>query len=97
MHRRNLLKLGIASAALLTLAGGVAVMLQPGLQGGKLTPAGHAMFASVGRAILQGTLPAEPQAAAQALPKGLRMQIEFAPASGLGGTLTRQVQLVFSP
>jgi hypothetical protein len=67
MQRRNLLKLGIASAVLLTLAGGVAVMLQPGLQGGKLTPAGRALFASVGRAILQGTLPAEPQAAAQAL------------------------------
>jgi hypothetical protein len=67
MQRRSLLKLGIASAVLLTLAGGVAVMLQPGLQGGKLTPAGRALFASVGRAILQGTLPAEPQAAAQAL------------------------------
>lgn len=39
----------------------------------------------------------QPQAAAQALPKGLRMQIELAPASGLGGTLTRQVQLVSSP
>ena len=67
MQRRSLLKLGVASAVLLTLAGGVAVLLQPGLQDGKLTPAGRALFASVGRAILQGTLPAEPQAAAQAL------------------------------
>lgn len=67
MQRRSLLKLGVASAVLLTFAGGVAVLLQPGLQDGKLTPAGRALFASVGRAILQGTLPAEPQPAAQAL------------------------------
>ena len=67
MQRRSLLKLGLASAVLLAVAGGVAVVLQPGLQSGRLTPAGRELFASVGRAILQGTLPADPKAAAEAV------------------------------
>lgn len=67
MQRRTLVKLGLASAVMLGLAGGVAVLLQPGLQSGRLTPAGRQLFASVGRAILQGTLPADPEAAATAV------------------------------
>lgn len=67
MQRRSLLKLGMASAVVLTLAGGVAVLLRPGLQGGRLTQAGRELFGSVGRAILQGTLPTDPTGAAQAV------------------------------
>lgn len=39
-----------------------------------------------------GNAPAQP-----ALPKGLRLQLQFAAASGLSGTLTRQVQLPPAP
>lgn len=67
MQRRSLLTLGLASALVLTVAGGLAVLLQPGLQAGKLTPAGRDFFASVGRAILQGTLPTEAKAATEAV------------------------------
>ena len=67
MQRRSVLKLGMASAVVLSIAGGLAALLQPGLQNGKLTLAGRELFASVGRAILQGTLPADPKDAAQAV------------------------------
>ena len=67
MQRRSLLKLGLASAVMLAVAGGVAVLLQPGLQNGKLMPAGRELFSSIGRAILQGTLPADPQGATAAV------------------------------
>ena len=59
MQRRTLLKLGALSAAVLIVAGGVTALLQPGLQHGKLTPASQDIFSSVGRAILDRTLPAE--------------------------------------
>ncbi|MDP1567353.1 MAG: hypothetical protein Q8M91_12405 [Polaromonas sp.] len=59
MKRRTLFKLGVASAALLALGGGAAALLQPGLQNGKLTGAGREVFRAVGRAVLQGSLPAD--------------------------------------
>ncbi|MDP3605838.1 MAG: hypothetical protein Q8R59_08850, partial [Polaromonas sp.] len=59
MKRRALFKLGVASAALLALGGGAAALLQPGLQNGKLTGAGREVFRAVGRAVLQGSLPAD--------------------------------------
>ena len=58
MQRRTLLKLGLGSTALLLLAGGAAVLLQPGWQGGALSPLGREVFASVGRAVLDKSLPA---------------------------------------
>ncbi|WP_119966209.1 hypothetical protein [Simplicispira lacusdiani] len=67
MQRRSLLKLGLVSGAVLALAGGAAVLLRPGLDQGRLTPAARALFASLGRAILQGTLPTETEAQARAL------------------------------
>lgn len=67
MQRRTLLKLGLASGAVLALAGGAAVLLRPGLEQGRLAPAARPLFVSVGRAILQGTLPAEPGPQARAL------------------------------
>ncbi|MBX3632017.1 MAG: hypothetical protein KF695_03800 [Simplicispira sp.] len=67
MQRRTLLKLGLASGAVLALAGGAAVLLRPGLEQGRLAPAARPLFASLGRAILQGTLPTEPGPQARAL------------------------------
>ena len=63
MQRRTLLKLGLVSGTVLALAGGAAMLMQPGLVQRRLTDAGRALFIGVGRAILQGTLPQD--AAAQ--------------------------------
>lgn len=59
MQRRTLLKLGVASSAVLLVAGGAAALLQPGLEGGRLSEAGREVFTAVGRTILDRTLPAE--------------------------------------
>ena len=61
MQRRTLLKLGLASAAALAVAGGAAGwLLQPGLQqDGRLSAAGQGVFAAVGRAVLDKSLPVE--------------------------------------
>jgi len=67
MQRRSLLKLGLVSGAVLALAGGAAVLLQPGLVQGRLSPSARELFTSLGRAILQGTLPADAQARKRAL------------------------------
>ena len=67
MQRRTLLKLGLVSGTVLALAGGAAMLLQPGLVQGRLTDAGRALFIGVGRAILQGTLPQDAAAQQQAL------------------------------
>ena len=75
MKRRTLFKLGVASAALLALGGGAAALLQPGLQNGKLSRAGGEVFRAVGRAVLQGTLPAD-DAAMQAALDGLLERID---------------------
>lgn len=59
-RRRTLLKLGVAGAAVLAVAGGgLALLWQPGLdvQAGRLTPAGRAVFEALARAILDGSLP----------------------------------------
>lgn len=58
MQRRSLLKLGLGSAVLLGLAGGLAAFWTPGLQGPKLTPAGRQAMGAVARAVLEGALPA---------------------------------------
>lgn len=65
MQRRSLFKLGIASTAVLVLAGGAASLLQSGLHDGLLTPAGREVFGAVGGAVLDKTMPSE--AAARAL------------------------------
>ena len=59
MQRRTLLKLGGVSAAILVVAGGALALLQPGLRGGVLSAAGREVFAAVGRAILDKSLPAD--------------------------------------
>lgn len=67
MQRRSLLKLGLVSGAVLGLAGGAAVLLRPGLEQGRLSASARGLFASLGRAILQGTLPVDAQARSRAL------------------------------
>jgi hypothetical protein len=57
MQRRTLLKLGAVSAAVLTVAGGAVALLQPGVQGGRLSASGREIFAAVGSAILDKSLP----------------------------------------
>ena len=59
LQRRTLLKLGIASAVVLAVAGGAVALMQPGLQNGKLSQDARLVFSRVGQAILAGTLPAE--------------------------------------
>ena len=66
MKRRSLLTLGLLSSALL-VAGGTATFLRPGLQAGVLTSTGHEVFAAVGNAILDKTLPTDRAARATAL------------------------------
>lgn len=67
MQRRSLLKLGLVSAAVLAIAGGAAVLVQPGLEGGKLTQTGREVFVAVGNAVLDKTLPEESAARQTAL------------------------------
>ncbi|GAB3472726.1 hypothetical protein GCM10011496_24340 [Polaromonas eurypsychrophila] len=60
-------KLGVASAAVFALGGGVAALMQAGLRNGKLDEAGREVFRAVGRAVLQGSLPADDAARQVAL------------------------------
>ena len=67
MQRRTLLKLGVASTALLAVVGGTAVLIQPGLERGALTAAGRDVFRAVGLGVLDKTLPEQPAAKQAAL------------------------------
>jgi len=67
MQRRTLFKLGAASALALAFTGGVASLVQTGLQEGKLGEGGREVFRAVGRAVLQGSLPADAPARDAAL------------------------------
>lgn len=58
MQRRQWLKLGLASAAVLAVAGGAAVLSQPGVDAaGHLTASGRRVFAAAAGALLDGMLP----------------------------------------
>lgn len=60
MQRRQWLKLGLASAAVLAVAGGAVVMVAPGLaDGGKLAAPGRRVFGAAARGLLDGVLPTE--------------------------------------
>lgn len=67
MQRRTLLRLGVASIAVLVLAGGAAGLLQPGLDKGRLSTSGREFFSAVGRAVLDRALPDEEGARQMAL------------------------------
>lgn len=75
MQRRTLLRLGVVSATVLAIAGGAAALLAPGLSGGRLGPAGREVFRSVGRAILDETLP-RGEVSRQAALDGLLVRID---------------------
>lgn len=62
MQRRTLLKVGLASGAVLVLVGGAVAMVKPGFERGVLTQAGREVFRAIGLGVLDKTLP-EPQAA----------------------------------
>ncbi|MEO8155598.1 MAG: hypothetical protein ABI605_21230 [Rhizobacter sp.] len=57
MQRRNFLKLGVGATAALVLIGGGVALFRPGLTQGRLTAEGREVFASVARAVLDGSLP----------------------------------------
>jgi hypothetical protein len=59
MQRRTLLRLGVASAALVAVAGGVAFLFEPAWRDGRLTPGGRRVLGAVARAVLDGRLPAD--------------------------------------
>jgi hypothetical protein len=67
MQRRSLLKLGVASAALLAVVGLPLATLRPGLDGARLSHAARVVFTAVGGAILDGTLPASGPARERAM------------------------------
>ena len=60
MQRRTLLKLSLGAATILALAGGTLSMLRPGLVGGRMGDAARGVFHAIARAVLDGSLPAEP-------------------------------------
>lgn len=62
------MKLSGAAAALLAVGGGAVALLEPGLRAGRLSAGGRLVFGHVGQALLDGVLPNDPVALAQALP-----------------------------
>ncbi len=68
MQRRTLLQLGVASAALVAIAGGgAALMHERAWRDGKLLPAGRRVLAAVARAVLDDSLPGDPSAQSAAV------------------------------
>lgn len=69
MQRRTLLGLGLAgSLAVAVLGGGAALVLRaPAWRAGTLSAAGRQVFHAVARAVLEGSLPADPEPHAQAI------------------------------
>lgn len=68
MHRRTWLKLGLGAAIVLAVTGGAIVLAVPGLEkSGALSAAGKTVFAAIGRATLQGSLPKDAAQAQKAL------------------------------
>jgi hypothetical protein len=57
MQRRTLLKLGVASSAVLALVGGAAALVKPGFERGALTAVGREVFRAIGLGVLDKTLP----------------------------------------
>lgn len=57
--RRSVLKVGVAATALLVIGGGATWLWRPGLRARHLTESGRLIFRTVGRAVLEGNLPAD--------------------------------------
>jgi hypothetical protein len=79
MNRRTWLKLGLASAAALTVAGGAAVWIEPGWYTGRLSEPAREVFAALARGVLDGSLP--PAAAQQKTLDDLLNRLEIAIAN----------------
>jgi hypothetical protein len=62
MQRRQWLVLGAVSIAVLAAGGGAIALVNPGLEGDRLSPAGRDVFRGVGRAMLAGSWPSAPDA-----------------------------------
>jgi hypothetical protein len=75
MKRRTWLQLSAASAAVLLIVGGTAALIEPGLKAGRLSGAGKDVFTAAGRALLDGSLPAE-EGAKQIALNGLLERID---------------------
>lgn len=75
MQRRSFLALGGAAALVLALGGTAAALATSGWRDGRLTPAGRSLFSALGRALLEGSLPAAASAQAAAL-AGLTDRVE---------------------
>lgn len=67
LQRRTFLKLGIASAVVLAVAGGAVALIKPGLVDGKLSPSARLVYTRVAQAMLAGTLPRDAQAQQKAM------------------------------
>lgn len=67
LQRRSFLKLGIASAVVLAVAGGAVALLQPGLVDRKLSPSARLVMDRIAQGMLMGTLPTEGGARKKAL------------------------------
>lgn len=72
MHRRSLLKLGLAATALLALGGGSVALVRPGFQQGRLTPYGRSVFNGIANAVLDASLPVSALERTEALASLLR-------------------------
>lgn len=71
LSRRRLLKLGLASTAVLVIGGSAAWLWRPGWREGHLTDAGRTVFRAVARAVLEGSLPADERKQSAALDRHL--------------------------
>ena len=71
LSRRRLLALGAGATVVFTVVGGAAWLWRPGVQAGRLTASGRAVFHAVARVVLEGSLPGEEAAQAAALERHL--------------------------
>ena len=67
MQRRPLLKLGVGTTVALAVAGAGLALWRPGIERGRLAPAGLEVFEAVARAVLDGMLPSDARARDDAL------------------------------
>ena len=66
MQRRTLLKVGVATGAVLAIAGGTLALMSPGRRDAVLTEPARAMFTAVAAAVLSDLLPSDPVARTRA-------------------------------
>jgi hypothetical protein len=71
MHRRRLLQIGLGAATLLAVAGAGIALIRPGLIAGRLTPDANIVLSAVARAVLDKSLPTQPEQRQSALERHL--------------------------